>query len=124
MTTEWCCEKCGTKWISHVKLQCPSCFSIETNPMPKRPPLPQLFLDAAALISGPRRESYGDYEREATLVATGWSAITSSKIEARHVPMMMIWLKLMREAHKPGQDNRNDAAGYLALLDQMTREKT
>lgn len=87
------------------------------------PQLPQVFLDAAALISGPRRESYGDYASEAQRIAAGWSVITGFTLQTRHVPMMMVWLKLVRESYQPGQDNRTDCAGYLALLDEMLRIK-
>lgn len=97
-------------------------FDHEDNVTPTMPSLPQIFLDAAALISGPRRESYGDYASEAQRIATGWSAITGFTLQTRHVPMMMIWLKLVREAYRPSQDNRDDCAGYLALLDQMLKE--
>lgn len=94
------------------------------EPLPPVPlPLPQIFLDAAALISGPRRESYGDYASEAQRIAAGWSVITGFTLQTRHVPMMMVWLKLVRESYQPGQDNRTDCAGYLALLDEMLRSK-
>jgi hypothetical protein len=89
----------------------------------KQLPLPQIFLDAAALISGPRHESYGDYADEANRIAAGWSVLIQAPVQPRHVPMMMVWLKLMRETHKPGQDNRTDAAGYLAHLDKMMQTK-
>lgn len=106
-------DSCGYEW-PHSDGKLPALTS---------PPVPQIFLDAAALISGPRRESYGDYASEAQRIAAGWSMITGFTLQTRHVPMMMVWLKLVRESYQPGQDNRTDCAGYLALLDEMLKVK-
>lgn len=123
LTSDWTCPKCHANWLTRLHLVCPIC-SLESGHTKSQPPLPQIFLDAAALISGPRKENYGDYVIEAQRIAEGWSTLTGRIIEPRLIPIMMIWLKLVREAHQPGQDNRNDCAGYLALLDQMLREKS
>ena len=83
-------------------------------------PITNVTAEATALINGDRHNDYGDYSVEAPLVAAGWEALRrNGPITARHVPLMMIWLKMVRESHKPKADNRVDMSGYLQLLDKL-----
>lgn len=84
------------------------------------PPAASILTEAASLISGDRRDAYGDYANEAEYVAAGWEVLRRGHpIDAKMVPLMMTWLKMVRESHGHKRDNLVDAAGYLALLDQL-----
>lgn len=85
--------------------------------------MPYILTEAAKLISGPRRESYGPVEESFERVATVASVLLARKLSApldgKDVAMFMVAMKLCREANQPAHDNRLDAIGYLALLDQL-----
>lgn len=80
--------------------------------------------EANSIIHGDRNESYGSYERECDRIAIGWTALLRDflkdgvSIEPRFVPLMMVWLKASRDAHRPKRDNRRDGAGYWGLLEE------
>ena len=95
------------------------------------PELPQpitptsIFEDAATIIAGDRRQSYGPVEQSFQNVADVWNVILRGKakdtITPQQVALMMIGLKLVREANSPGRDNRVDICGYAGLLDLLQR---
>jgi hypothetical protein len=78
---------------------------------------------AAALILGDRNDSYGTPESDFSGIALIWSGILSAKLRTNITPdevaLMMVGLKLRREAHKPKDDNLVDAHGYLLCLEWM-----
>lgn len=74
-----------------------------------------ILLTAQELITGDRKDSYGD----TTLVtASLWSAYLKTEITPAQVCLCMALLKIARESHKHKQDNLIDAAGYIALADK------
>ena len=48
-----------------------------------------------------------------------WTVILGAPVKPQHVPLCMIALKLVREAHVPKRDNRTDIAGYSQTLDML-----
>lgn len=75
--------------------------------------------EAEKIVMGDRNEDYGDPKEEFERVARLWSAITDSIIEAHHVPLCMIALKISREVHKHKRDNLVDICGYARTLELM-----
>src|SRR5690606_35655629 len=85
----------------------------------EEPPQESILEEAQRIISGDRRDSYGDYRKESDQIADMWSAILGFNVEPRKVPLCVIAVKLNREAHKPARDNRVDMCGYAGLADQV-----
>lgn len=74
--------------------------------------------DAAAIISGERREIYGLPEEEFPRIATMWSAILGTDISAEQVCLCMIAGKLLRLATTPShRDSQVDVCGYIRILE-------
>lgn len=82
-----------------------------------------ILSEAESVINGPRREAYGPAGESFRRIARVWSGLMSQKLKAplssSDVALMMTALKLCREVNKPGRDNRLDAIGYIALMDQI-----
>lgn len=78
---------------------------------------------AIDLIYGDRHDSYGDAISDFTATAEIWTALLRRKgylkdgaqLDAHSVAIMMIALKLSREAHMHKDDNCVDIAGYTGL---------
>ncbi len=85
---------------------------------------------ASELIYGNRDDAYGPAGEDFGATAEIWTAILRRKgmlapgaaIDAHAVALCMVGVKLSREAHKPKDDNRVDAAGYLALAGDVLGE--
>lgn len=79
--------------------------------------------EAARIIGGDRRESYGAAKESFDRIAAAWNLQVKSKLSTPltgyDVAMMMAMFKLMREANKPKRDNRVDMIGYLLLAEQI-----
>lgn len=81
------------------------------------------FLEKAGeLISGERAQDYGDAKENFARIAVGWNIIAKTAIEdggvitARHVAMMMDWMKTCRLLNTPNHiDSWLDKIGYSAL---------
>lgn len=73
---------------------------------------------ASALVDGDRQAEYGEPVEHMRRVAKVWSVILSCEVDAHKVALALAALKLVREAHKPGADNRVDAVGYLEIADR------
>jgi hypothetical protein len=83
-----------------------------------------VLAEADRIVNGPRRESYGHPLDDYTRTAAMWSGFLGVEISAEDALAMMVMLKLSREKHRPGRDNRVDAAGYVACLDLTVNERT
>lgn len=68
---------------------------------------------------GARSASYGPPLENHQRIAAGWSAMLGIEVTPRMVPLMMIWLKLCRECHRPGHDNLVDIAGYVKCVEEI-----
>jgi hypothetical protein len=70
-----------------------------------------------------RGESYGDVEDSFADIAWGWSRILgfpdNQVLQPKTVGLMMIWLKIAREMHRPKRDNLVDIAGYAECLGRL-----
>jgi hypothetical protein len=79
---------------------------------------------AAHLVFGDRNADYGDPREDFSGVAQMWSGLLNAKlrqgITPEDVAMMMVCLKLRRQAHRPKIDNIVDAHGYLMTLEWIT----
>lgn len=82
--------------------------------------------EALAVVTGPRRQAYGDPRESCARLADVWSALFADllrpgqRFEARHVVLGLLALKLMREAHSHQRDNVVDIAGYAWVLERVT----
>lgn len=74
---------------------------------------------AAAIVSGPRRKSYGDAKASFERIARSWSDILRSPVTSRQVALCMVALKVLRDSNKPKRDNLVDIAGYAELADKL-----
>lgn len=83
--------------------------------------------EAATLIYGDRHEQYGEAREEFAKVALGWAVILgldTEQVQAEDVPLMMTWLKIVRQANSSKRDNVVDGIGYLALLGDMMEKES
>ena len=83
--------------------------------------------DAARVIHGPRRQSYGPVEESFDALAQVLSVVLRKKLKepltCREVGLMMISLKLCRESAEHDRDNLVDLAGYAALTERVSVKK-
>jgi len=89
------------------------------DPFAGSPAVETILDEAARLTSKDRNQSYGDFPEEAEKIAVRWSQLLGTVVEARDVPMMMMDVKLVREAFKHKRDNLCDLAGYAHLKQQI-----
>ena len=88
------------------------------------------YLDTAKeLINGNRAKDYGDAKDNFDRIATGWNVIvqdaftTHNKITAKHVALMMDWVKTCRALKSPDlEDSWIDKAGYSAIGAELVGE--
>lgn len=85
--------------------------------------------EARSIVSGARQAAYGPPEYNfsnigekwaATLRAAGW--LPNAPIPPRIVALMMIDLKVCRDAYQPKRDNLVDIAGYAYAVELFTPE--
>lgn len=81
--------------------------------------MPQIFTDAAEILSGPRTEDYGDPRDTHERIAAMWSVIFGTEISAHQVALAMVALKLARLIASGKQDSYTDMAGYLAIAESL-----
>lgn len=93
----------------------------EQSPMATTLPHAKSTFDTAySLIGGDRKQAYGNYTTEATHVANIWnSLLKGGPVLARHVPLMMICLKVLRESNQHKPDNMIDVCGYAGLSAEL-----
>ena len=81
-----------------------------------------ILQEADKITGGERRDSYGHPGRDFLRVAQLWSAFLGLEIKSEHVPIMMILVKVSREANKHKLDNLTDIAGYARTLEMLLYE--
>jgi hypothetical protein len=82
--------------------------------------------EALRITAGARQDSYGSPLQDFTRTGALWTALLGlppGTITPEKVALMMVCLKLSREAHKHGRDNLVDAAGYINCLDMLIEAK-
>lgn len=85
-------------------------------------PTPSTVLDkASAIVDGARRESYGTPRENHERTAAMWSAYLGVVITARQVCMLNILQKVSRDAHRSGEDNLIDIAGYVRNIELLDK---
>lgn len=90
-------------------------------------PARTIIADAAATISGPRREDYGSPTDSFNQIAEFWTAYLRKKsigagalsLTAHDVINMMILLKVSRASNGYHRDSYLDIIGYSALSEQV-----
>lgn len=94
--------------------------------LPERCPesVPSVLEEALAYTSGDRRRDYDHALPNHERIAGYWNAHLSAvgiigKLSAADVAMMMILLKVARQARTPKRDNIVDMAGYARCLSQI-----
>ncbi|MGW6658864.1 DUF6378 domain-containing protein [Rhodococcus sp. NPDC055024] len=80
-----------------------------------------VLAEADKIVNGSRQIDYGTGEKNLTRIAAMWSAYLGTHISPRQVSMMMVLLKVSRDAHKEKRDNLVDLAGYAALAEQVSQ---
>ena len=88
-------------------------------------PLESILAEADRLVDGDRQSDYGhpseDHARLAGLVSALLSYKLTKPLTADDMGLVMICVKLSREAHKHKRDNLVDIAGYAKTV-QMVHE--
>lgn len=74
---------------------------------------------AKSLVTGDRAKAYGDAIEDFMRIQHLFNAATGQQIQARHVPIFMICVKLSREFNKHQDDNMIDICGYADLLNSI-----
>lgn len=84
---------------------------------------PSILEEALPLIDG-KADQYGEPSQHFAAVAAGWNILVRQRpMTAEMIPLMMVWLKVVRESHKHKRDNLVDMAGYAALIERIVKEK-
>lgn len=106
---------------------CPTCAASCDKTPPVKPVLSRdrgdLLREAHRIINGERQGQYGSPEDSFELIARFWNNYLrvagkrDNCMTPRDVAMLMILLKVAREAHAPKRDNLVDIIGYAALAD-------
>lgn len=79
-------------------------------------------LEEAGLLvndGGDRNDSYDHPYANFSKIAAGWSVLVGVEISPRKVALMMVWLKCVRDSHKPKRDNLVDGAGYFRCAERL-----
>lgn len=80
--------------------------------------------EALALVQGARQDSYGDAVTCHRHIGAVWGGILKiPPIDADRVALMMVGLKLVREAHSHTRDNLIDMAGYIEIADMANARR-
>jgi len=85
--------------------------------------------EAQKIIYGDREQTYGDPAKNLKNVAMLWNQYLALKqvrnynacITAEDVCWMMVLLKMARQANQYKDDNLIDAAGYVALIERISK---
>ena len=86
------------------------------------------MLEANRLVNGTRQADYGTPRGNYEGIAKVWSGILSSILKRDITPaeaaLMMVGLKLQRQAMKHKRDNLVDAHGYLLVYSHIIEEES
>lgn len=81
--------------------------------------------EAQRLVYGSREESYGHPFDDFTRAGKIWAAVLGlPEVTPEQVALCMVGLKISRECHRPGRDNRVDGPGYFATLDRVVERRS
>ncbi len=81
------------------------------------------ILDKAAnVISGDRKNTYGDASESFGRIAAMWSAYLGIEVSSKDVAMLMVLMKVSRHRHSAHEDDLVDIAGYAALCEGLEAE--
>lgn len=75
--------------------------------------------EAERIISGQRREDYGDVGASFQLIADLWSPILGIEVTPEQVALCMIQLKIARALNGWQRDSIVDIAGYTGCLARL-----
>jgi hypothetical protein len=81
-----------------------------------------ILQEAERLTGGDRAKAYGEALPQAERFAQIASAITGCEIKPEHFPLLMIAVKLSREAGAHKRDNLVDIAGYARVAEKLRDE--
>lgn len=79
--------------------------------------------EAAGLIDGDRKQTYGDVHDSFGRIAGLWTAYTGTTISGLDVANMMILLKMSRTKGTFHRDSYVDTCGYAALAERLHTPK-
>jgi len=84
---------------------------------------PSLFEKAEKIVKDCRHKDYGSPTAMCEHIAAMWNAYLGlkDKIKADHVPMLMIMLKIARQAHNYKEDNLIDIMGYAGVAEMVEK---
>ena len=83
-----------------------------------------ILIEAHRIINGERLDAYGSPEDNFTKIADLWSAYLHWTITPLDVALMMTLFKIARiQTGSATKDSFTDAAGYIALGDEIKNEK-
>lgn len=82
-----------------------------------------ILLDADKLVCGERQEQYADPVVNFTLISKLSTLMTGKPLTARDCCLVMMAVKLSREAYKHKTDNLIDLAGYTEILERIESQK-
>lgn len=74
---------------------------------------------AEQIINNDRREDYGPAETSFKQIAAVWSAYLGIEVSSKDVALCMALFKICREKANHKLDNLVDAAGYIALAEDV-----
>lgn len=85
--------------------------------------MPSILVEADEIAGEDRSRDYGHPKQNHERIAAIWNVQLGDKlkqpIEAREVALLMIGLKLAREANTPKRDNLIDIAGYVKCVEMI-----
>jgi hypothetical protein len=81
--------------------------------------MPNILQEADKITGGERHDSYGHPRLDFSRTSQLWSAFLGIEITPEQVPLMMILLKVSREANKHKRDNLTDIAGYARTREML-----
>jgi hypothetical protein len=82
-------------------------------------PQVSVLAEAQHIITGPRRDAYGDVRESFEHIAVGWQVILGAPVTGTQVALCMAWLKVCRFTTAKDRDSLVDLAGYDALAARL-----
>lgn len=90
----------------------------KTPPQSTEPQFTPLLKEAAQCVQTDRISQYGEPEDCFKLIAQLWSSYTGHEISPRQTCMMMVLVKIARDANAPKFDNLVDMVGYALCIER------